>query len=642
MKRKKENIIKSWYKLCEPSKPLWIGQILTFCGYTVLLAIMTILAAKTINYMYEENWTMAFVYLGLELASIIVRQLFYHWEYVFYVRIVAQIKRTVTNKIYNKITNCEDSSLKQMPKEKVLNIAVNNLGSLSEFPDVVALFVGYAVLVAIALVSIFNANWLAGLIVVGLGVANGFVYTHYNRKMGRIMNERYETKDIMMTSFSKIVDGKPVIEELKHKHTYEAEITEKINNQAKSYGKYYMTYSTRENVYRLVWCTIIYLISAFLLFKVSKNTLEITSYLIVVPYLMTCTEKLNTLFDKSLSLENMRVDVDRVNLILALKDKEINKYGDINIKADGYNLGLINVSYANPDKTSVHYGNIKDIDLSFKMKGVNIIKGERGSGKRIIFNLLRRRIMPDGGVVFLDNLNLYDYNESTFKNHIYYCSSHPTFIKGTIKENLLLMEPNFDKVRELAEYTHIDKIITKYPFGYSTQIGDIKSSEHLFAIGLLRAMLSNCKILMVYELPEEVSQSFKNNVRKILTDPILNTKTLILFTHDDRYDDSADIIYTIEKGKVKSVKAKTIKQETDTNKELPIKKTTKPQNKKIVSSTSKIRETNKKISSTKEQSSKETAQKKNLSRNKAKTQSTNTAKLSIKTNKTSKATKNKK
>ena len=99
MKRKKENILKSWYKLCEPSKPLWIGQILTFCGYTVLLAIMTILAAKTINYMYEENWTMAFVYLGLELASIILRQLFYHWEYVFYVKIVAQIKRTVTNKI---------------------------------------------------------------------------------------------------------------------------------------------------------------------------------------------------------------------------------------------------------------------------------------------------------------------------------------------------------------------------------------------------------------------------------------------------------------------------------------------------------------------------------------------------------------
>ncbi|MBR1988086.1 MAG: ABC transporter ATP-binding protein [Clostridia bacterium] len=578
MKRKKENILKSWYKLCEPSKPLWIGQILTFCGYTVLLAIMTILAAKTINYMYEENWTMAFVYLGLELLSIILRQLFYHWEYVFYVRIVAQIKRTVTNKIYDKITNCEDSSLKQMPKEKVLNIAVNNLGHLSEFPDVVAIFVGYSVLVAIALVAIFNANWLAGLVVIGLGVANGFVYTHYNRKMGRIMNERYETKDIMMTSFAKIVDGKPVIEELKQKDTYGQEITEKINNQAKSYGRYYMTYSTRENVYRLVWCTIIYLISAFLLFKVSKNALEMTSYLIVVPYLMTCTEKLNSLFDKSLNLENMRVDVDRVNLILGLKDKEIKKYGDINIKADGYNLGLINVSYNNPDKSSVNYGKLKEIDLSFKMNGVNIIKGERGSGKRLIFNLLRRRIMPTDGVVLLDNLNLYDYNESTFKNHIYYCSSRPTFIKGTIRENLCLMESDFEKVKKLAEYTKIDKLITKYPFGYSTQISDIKSSEHLFAIGLLRAMLSNCKILMVYELPDEVSQSFKNNVRKILTDPILNTKTLILFTHDDRYDDSADIIYTIENGKTKSVKAKTVKEEINSIKPTSKEKTS---NKKV-------------------------------------------------------------
>ena len=629
MKRKKENIIKSWYKLCEPSKPLWIGQVLTFCGYTVLLAIMTILAARTINYMYEGNWTMAFVYLGLELASIILRQLFYHWEYVFYVKIVAQIKRTVTNKIYNKITNCEDSSLKQLPKEKVLNIAANNLGHLSEFPDVIAILVGYSVLVTIALVSIFNTNWLAGLIVIALGVANGFVYTHYNRKMGRFMNERYEKKDIIMSSFSKIVDGKPVIEELKHKHTYEAEITEKINNQAASYGKYYMTYSTRENVYKLVWCTIIYLISAFLLFKVSKNSLEITSYLIVVPYLMTCTEKLNSLFDKSLSLENMRVDVDRVNLILSLEDKEINKYGDINIKADGYNLGLINVSYNNSDKDSVHYGKIKDIDISFKMHGVNIIKGERGSGKRQIFNLLRRRIMPDRGIVLLDNLNLYDYNESTFKNHIYYCSSHPTFIKGTIKENLMLMEPDFNKVKNLAEHTKIDKLIYKYPFGYSTNINDIKSNEDLFAIGLLRAMLSNCNILMVYELPDGVSKTFANKVRNIISDPILSTKTLILFTHTDRYDEFADIIYTIDKGKVKSVKVKNIKPtpEANENKSATNKKLAKPSQKTTKKPTAKT--TSSKIVATKKPTTNTTNKtpiKSNATKVKAKTQTTTKAK----------------
>ena len=67
--------------------------------------------------MYMKDWTMAFIYLGLELASIILRQLFYHWEYVFYVGIVAQIKRTVTNKIYTKITNCEDKSLKSTKRK---------------------------------------------------------------------------------------------------------------------------------------------------------------------------------------------------------------------------------------------------------------------------------------------------------------------------------------------------------------------------------------------------------------------------------------------------------------------------------------------------------------------------------------------
>ena len=128
----------------------------------------------------------------------------------------------------------------------------------------------------------------------------------------------------------------------------------------------------------------------------------------------------------------------------------------------------------------------------------------------------------------------------------------------------------FEKVKELARHTKIDKLIFKYPFGYSTMISDIKSKEDLFAFGLLRAMLSNCKILMVYELPEGVSKTFKTKVRNILSDPILSAKTLILFAHDDRYDDSADIIYTIENGKVKSFKANTIKTKTFNNKENPI------------------------------------------------------------------------
>ena len=58
-----------------------------------------------------------------------------------------------------------------------------------------------------------------------------------------------------------------------------------------------------------------------MLFFVSKGTLQMATYLIIVPYLASCTDKLNTLFDRTSSLENMRVDVDRVNLILNMDIK---------------------------------------------------------------------------------------------------------------------------------------------------------------------------------------------------------------------------------------------------------------------------------------------------------------------------------
>ena len=166
-----------------------------------------------------------------------------------------------------------------------------------------------------------------------------------------------------------------------------------------------------------------------MLYFVSQGTLAIEVYLVIIPYLSSGTTKLTELFDKSSFLENMRVDVDRVNLILGLSDKELIQYGEINAETIGYNLGLISVNYENADKSSENYGVLKDVDISFKMNAINLIKGSKGSGKRLIFNLLRRYIKPQSGTVLLDNLDLYSYNEATFKSHIYYCSSIQHLLK---------------------------------------------------------------------------------------------------------------------------------------------------------------------------------------------------------------------
>ena len=111
MKKKSDNIIKRWYKLAEPHKGLWFGQILTYTIYTVLHFFVTIFAAQVINYMYNAEWRMAFIFLGLELGAIVIRHISIHIEYFFYGKQHIAIRKNVARKIYNKILTIDDKEV---------------------------------------------------------------------------------------------------------------------------------------------------------------------------------------------------------------------------------------------------------------------------------------------------------------------------------------------------------------------------------------------------------------------------------------------------------------------------------------------------------------------------------------------------
>ena len=544
--KKKENIIKRWWKLTEPNKKHFAGQIIFYCIYTILLTVITIFAAKTINYMYAKNWSMAFLFLGLELSTIVLGHTSLHLQYKSYAKMVSHIRYVVAKKVYKKIMSCKSEEFNDISKEKVTNIAMNNVGYLSEFPDAIAIFIGNVMQVIFTLVTVFISSPIAGLIVTALGVVNFFVFFYLNRKLGRIMLERFEKNDDMFKSYSKVIDGKNVIKELHGKDIYEEELIHGVLGFNNAFKRYYKTYSIKVNIYYIIWMTVVYAIAALLLYTVSKGTLEMSIYLIIVPYLSTCTSKLNTLFDKVGSLENMRVDVDRVNLILNLNDEELVEYGKVNTISNGYTLSFANVSCE--DKTN--NSSITNADIAFKTNAINVIRGEKGSGKRIVFDLLRRYIKPSGGKVLLDNLNLYDYNERTFKNHIDYCASHPIFIKGTIKENLTIIEKDITEIKSVCRKLNIIKEIESLPNGFETQIQEVHSSEILFMLGLTRALLSKCKILMIYEIPNDAEESFRERITAFLKEFYID-KTLILFTHSNDYNEIADVLYSVKKGVVK-------------------------------------------------------------------------------------------
>lgn len=575
--KKKENLIKAWYKLAEPDKWIWTAQIFTYVLYTVFYTMTSYFAAFTINSLYEADWTMAFIYLAIEFAMIFLRNFFLHIEYVCYGQNHVVIRSNISRKLYNKIMSCDNKNFDNFSKEKIINIAINNTEYVAEFADTVAIFVSGVIQAILTVAIITSSNVWAGLIIVAIGIVNFFAYRYFNKLMGKRMNERYQNQDKMLQSYQKVIDGRSIINELEGEDLYEGEVMQAVEDHAKAYASYYKAYSLRENIYYICWNVLVYLTTALMIYFVSQGTLGMEAYLIIVPYLTTGTTQINKVFKNNENLEKMRVDVDRFNLILNLSDRELMQFGQMASDSKGYNLGLIDVSYQNDDRSSPYFGKISNVDISFMMNKINLIKGARGSGKRQIFNLLRRYIKPDKGVVLLDNLSLYDYSEASFKSQISYCSSHPRFLKGSIKENLSIVNKDFQKVTDVCKMVGVYDTIMLLPKGFDTDISLVHESSTLFLLGLARATLSDSKVLMIYEIPEDTQPRFRSNVKALLENYKMH-KTILVFTHSDVYDDVADMKYNIYRGKITgvSVKGETkrpAKKQTRRSKASPKKKT---------------------------------------------------------------------
>ena len=166
--------------------------------------------------------------------------------------------------------------------------------------------------------------------------------------------------------------------------------------------------------------------------------------------------------------------------------------------------------------------------------------------------MLRRKIKPDSGKVLLDNLDLYEYNSRTFKNHIDYCASHPIFIRGTVKENLLVSQNSFKQVKDLVKELGLEDVINGLENGYNTNIEDVKDGETRFWIGFIRAALKQSRILIIYEYPDDVSPDFHEIFKKIIETSEKKKRTIIFFTHKNDYDYLADAVFEFENGKLKT------------------------------------------------------------------------------------------
>ena len=210
------------------------------------------------------------------------------------------------------------------------------------------------------------------------------------------------------------------------------------------------------------------------------------------------------------------------------------------------------------DQVSFRYPNsellaLKNISFSIKQGETVLVIGPTGSGKSTITNLLLHIYPVLGGHVYIDGINIKQFDVNFLRKHVSFTPQKTELFYGTIAQNIKLTNPlaSDDDLIEAVKSANLYDAIKKLPEGFNTRIrfyGDDRfGASFSQKVSLARAYIRRAPILLL----DEPTSSLDENNTQIFADHIRNIKgkqTTIIFGHSAQFSDIADRIIVLYDG----------------------------------------------------------------------------------------------
>ncbi|MBN1874106.1 MAG: ABC transporter ATP-binding protein [Anaerolineae bacterium] len=181
--------------------------------------------------------------------------------------------------------------------------------------------------------------------------------------------------------------------------------------------------------------------------------------------------------------------------------------------------------------------------------------GSTGSGKTSIINLLLRFYEYQEGSLMLDGRELSAYPRALLRRQIGIVEQEPFLFSRSIRENIAYgvgREVTQEEIEEAAQAAAIHDIITTFPEGYDTVVGEkgvTLSGGQRQRVAIARALLKDPRILVLDDATSSVDTETEALIQEAL-DKLMPGRTTFIVAHRIQTVMSADLILVLDKGHV--------------------------------------------------------------------------------------------
>ncbi|MBE1444995.1 ABC transporter ATP-binding protein [Paenibacillus sp. OAS669] len=197
---------------------------------------------------------------------------------------------------------------------------------------------------------------------------------------------------------------------------------------------------------------------------------------------------------------------------------------------------------------------LQHISFTARPGEVIALVGPSGAGKSTLINLIPRFYDPDEGTVYLDGVDLKDYDVYDVRKHIAIVLQDNMLFSGTIFDNIAYGNPKADKkqVIQAARAANAHGFISDMELGYDTVVGERGvrlSGGQKQRIAIARALLKNPRILILDEATSALDAESEALVTEAL-EHLMKDRTTFIIAHRLATVVRADQILVFDQGEI--------------------------------------------------------------------------------------------
>ena len=290
---------------------------------------------------------------------------------------------------------------------------------------------------------------------------------------------------------------------------------------------------------------------------------EMGTFSVFMSYAQGMMEPLRWLVDIVSDLITTQVNIERFTNLLAVQSdvvdspEVIEKYGDCfdpkkenwePIKGD---IEFQDVTFQYPDGEETVLENFS-LKIPF---GTHIaIVGETGAGKSTLVNLVCRFYEPTQGKLLIDGRDARERSQLWLHSAIGYVLQTPHLFSGTVRENLLMGNPNAteEQIWEAIHTVSADEVIAHLEKGLDTDVGeggDLLSTGEKQLISFARAILADPRILILDEATASVDTMTEAKIQAAM-ESVTEGRTSLMIAHRLSTVRNADLILVVRNGRI--------------------------------------------------------------------------------------------